>query len=401
MKFHEYQAKEILRKHGLPVPWGRVAATPTEAEFNMLHIQRRLKYPSAVVKAQIHAGGRGKAGGVKLVHAHEECARVAASLLGKKLVTPQTGSEGKLVTRVYVEQASKIEKEYYLALLIDRSRPAITIVASTEGGMDIEEVAARTPDKVVKVYIDPRFGLQSFYLHGLIIKLGLQGTPLACEFYPLVENLYKVFRARDLSLLEINPLAVVDGKFSILDTKMVSDDNASFRQDDFRFYRDYAEENDQEMDASKSDLTFISLPGDIGCIVNGAGLAMATMDIVKRYGGEPANFVDLGGGSSEEQVRNAFRIVLKDKGVKVILVNIFGGIMRCDVIANALIAAVSDLGLSVPLVIRLQGTNVEKGREILKASGISLISVNDMREGAEKAIALTRKSENQQAVGGK
>ena len=386
MKIHEYQGKNILRVHGLPVPKGYVATTATEAEFAML----RLRTPKAVVKAQIHAGGRGKAGGVKLVHSPQECYAVAKEMLGRVLVTAQTGDAGREVKRVYVEEAAKIEREFYFAILVDRDVPAITLIASTQGGVDIEEVAAKDPKQIVKVHINPRIGLCGFYLHELAVGLGLQGTPYANQLPPLIEGLYRVFNKCDLSLLEINPLAIVDGKLTILDTKITTDDNAHFRQEEFQGLRDFNEEDERDIDASKARVSYIGLQGSIGCLVNGAGLAMATMDIIKYYGGQPANFLDIGGGSNEEQVKSAFRIILKDPSVGGIYVNIFGGIMHCDVIANGMVAAAQDLNLQIPLVIRLEGTNVEKGKKILQESNLQLIAADSMAEGARKIVEIVK-----------
>ena len=386
MKIHEYQAKELLRQHDIPVPPGFVASSPIEAEFAML----RLKTNLAVVKAQIHAGGRGKAGGVKLVKSPNACRETAAEMLGKTLVTHQTGPAGRKVRRVYIEAGSKIEREFYLAFLIDRATASVAIVASTAGGMDIEEVAAKDAEKIITVHINPRIGLQGFYIYQLIMGLGLGGTGLSCQFFTLVQNLYRVFMQHDLSLLEINPLAVVEGRFMVLDTKITIDDAALFRQEKLVGLRDFSEEDERESEASKFSISYIGLQGSIGCLVNGAGLAMATMDIIKHCGGEPANFLDVGGGATEEQVTNAFRIILQDPAVKGIFVNIFGGIMRCDVIASALITAARNLKLQVPVVVRLEGTNVEQGKEILARSDLQIIAATDMADGAEKIVELVK-----------
>lgn len=384
MKIHEYQAKALLRQHNIAVPDGYVATSAIEAEFAML----RLKTNLAVVKAQIHAGGRGKAGGVKLVKSPAECRKIAGEMLGKTLVTHQTGIEGQQVRRVYIEQGSDIAREFYLAFLVDRERAAIAIVASTQGGMDIEEVAAQDAAKIVTVHIDPTIGLQSFYLYRLILALGLGGTPLARKFYSLVESLYEVFQRYDLSLLEINPLAVVNDDFVVLDSKVIIDDNALARQEQLLALRDFDEEDEREIEASKFSISYVGLSGSIGCLVNGAGLAMATMDIIKHYGGEPANFLDVGGGANEEQVTNAFRIILQDKAVQGIFVNIFGGIMRCDTIANGLVAAARELQLKVPLVVRLEGTNVNQGKEVLRNSKLQIIAAADMADGAQRIVKL-------------
>ncbi len=388
MKIHEYQAKALLRRHRVPVGRGYAVTSAIEAEFAML----RLQTDRAVVKAQIHAGGRGKAGGVKLVNSPAECRTVAGEMLGKTLVTPQTGARGQQVQRLYIEAGADIAREFYLSLLIDRERAAIAIVASTQGGMDIEEVAAKDAGQILTVHVDPRIGLKSFYLYRLLIGLGLAGTPLAGKFHPLVENLYRVFRRYDLSLLEINPLAVVDDDWVVLDSKVIIDGNALFRQKRLQEWRDFAEEDEREVEASKCNISYIGLSGSIGCLVNGAGLAMATMDIIKHYGGEPANFLDVGGGANEEQVTDAFRIILQDRAVQGIFVNIFGGIMRCDTIANGLVAAARELRLKVPLVVRLEGTNVEQGKAILQRSQLRIVAAHDMADGAQRIVALLNAS---------
>ena len=375
-----------MRRNRVAVPRGYAVTTAVEAEFAML----RLKSELAVVKAQIHAGGRGKAGGVKLVKSSAECRRVADELLGKTLVTHQTGAGGELVRQLYIEAGSQIAREFYLAFLIDRERAAIAIVASTQGGMDIEAVAAKDATQIITVHVDPRIGLQSFYIYRLLIALGLNGTDLASKFYRMVENLYRVFKRYDLSLLEINPLAVVADDFVVLDSKVIIDDNALFRQEKLLELRDFAAEDAREVEASKFSISYVGLSGSIGCLVNGAGLAMATMDIIKHYGGEPANFLDVGGGANEEQVTNAFRIILQDKAVRGIFVNIFGGIMRCDTIANGLVAAVRELQLNVPLVVRLEGTNVESGKKILQQSQLRIVAAEDMADGAQKIVELVK-----------
>ena len=382
VKIHEYQAKDILRRHGVELPAGYAVSSAVEAEFAML----RLKTDLAVVKAQIHAGGRGKAGGVKVVHSPAECRQVANELLGKTLVTKQTGPAGKKVHRLYIEAGSKIEREYYLALLVDRERSAITVVASTQGGMDIEEVAAQDPQQIIKVTIDPSLGFRSFHAYQLICGLAINGTVFARQFYTLLEKLYGIFCQYDLSLLEINPLAVVGERLLVLDSKVTIDDNALFRHQELLGLRDFSEEDEREIEASKYRLSYIGLQGSIGCLVNGAGLAMATMDIIKHYGGQPANFLDVGGGATEDQVKNAFRIILQDDAVKAVFVNIFGGIMRCDTIAKGLIAAVQEL--TIPVVVRLEGTNVEQGKDLLDKSGLQLIVANDMADGARKVVEL-------------
>ncbi len=388
MKIHEYQAKALLRRNRIPVPRGHAVSSAVEAEFAML----RLKTDLAVVKAQIHAGGRGKAGGVKLVKSPRECGQVADEMLGKMLVTPQTGAAGQQVRCVYIEAGAEIAQEFYLALLVDRERAAIAIVASKQGGMDIEAVAAKDASQIVTVHIDPRIGLKSFYLHRLTLALGLAGTSLARKFHVLVENLYRVFNRYDLSLLEINPLAVVNDDLVVLDSKLSIDGNALFRQEKLLELRDFNEEDAREIEASKYGINYIGLSGSIGCLVNGAGLAMATMDIIKHYGGEPANFLDVGGGANEEQVTNAFRIILQDEVVQGIFVNIFGGIMHCDTIANGLVAAARELQLKVPLVVRLEGSSVKQGKEILQNSQLRIVTANDMADGAQRIVALTNKS---------
>ncbi len=388
MKIHEYQAKALLRRNRIPVPRGYAVNSAIEAEFAML----RLKTDLAVVKAQIHAGGRGKAGGIKLVKSPTKCGQVAGEMLGKTLVTHQTGASGQQVRRVYIEEGSEIAREFYLALLIDREQAAIAIVASTQGGMDIEAVAAKDASQIVTVHVDPRIGLKSFYLYRLILALGLAGTPLSSKFYTLVENLYRIFHRYDLSLLEINPLALVNDNFVVLDSKVIIDGNALFRQEKLLELRDFDEEDVREIEASKFSISYVGLSGSIGCLVNGAGLAMATMDIIKHYGGEPANFLDVGGGANEEQVTNAFRIILQDKSVRGIFVNIFGGIMRCDTIANGLVTAARELQLKLPLVVRLEGTNVEQGKEILQNSQLRIVAASDMADGAQKIVELVSKS---------
>lgn len=386
MNIHEYQAKELFARHGVPVPRGVVASTPVEAEFGM----RRLGCDVAVVKAQVHAGGRGKAGGVKVVKSFDDCRAEAERMLGMTLVTHQTGPEGKTVHKVYVEEGSSIEKEYYLALLVDRETASVAIMASTEGGMDIEEVAEKTPEKIVTVHVDPTIGLQGFHLRRLVFGLGLEKSQMK-DMQSFIKGVYKMFVTYDFSLLEINPLVLTsEGRFLALDGKMNFDDNALFRHDEIARFRDFEEENSREVEASKWGLSYIGLDGDIGCLVNGAGLAMATMDIIKFYGGEPANFLDVGGGANKDQVKNAFRIILNDDQVKGIFVNIFGGIMRCDVIADGVVAAARELGLEVPLVVRLEGTNVDQGKKILQESGLKIIAADNMADGAEKIVAAVK-----------
>lgn len=382
MNIHEYQAKKLFADNGVPVPEGYLARSGIEAEFAM----RRLKTPVAVVKAQVHAGGRGKAGGVKLVKSPEECRKVAEEMIGMNLVTHQTGPEGKDVHEVYIETGSDIKKEYYLAMFLDRETATVGCMFSTEGGMDIEEVADKTPEKIITINIDPTLGLQGYNLRELNFGIGLDKAE-SKELLSIVKKLYKMFLKYDFSMLEINPLIVTgDGKMMAIDGKMDFDDNALFRQKEVEAFRDFREEDPREIEASKYGLSYIGLDGDIGCMVNGAGLAMATMDIIKHYSGDPANFLDVGGGATEEMVKNAFRIILQDDKVKGVFVNIFGGIMQCDIIARGVVAAAKDLGLTVPLAVRLEGTNVEEGKKILKSSGLKIIAADDMADGAKKIV---------------
>ena len=380
MNIHEYQAKKLFADNNIPVPEGYLAASGIEAEFAF----RRLKSPVSVVKAQIHAGGRGKAGGVKLVKTPEECREAAEKMIGTTLVTHQTGPEGKKVNKVYIESGSNILKEYYLALLLDRETASVAIMFSTEGGMDIEEVAEKTPDKIINVNVDPTTGLQGYHLRALCLGLKLPKDE-SKTLSKIIKDLYKMFLKYDYSMLEINPLVVTEsGAMMPLDGKMNFDDNALYRHPEIECLRDFEEEDPREVEASKYGLSYIGLDGNIGCLVNGAGLAMATMDIIKHYGGEPANFLDVGGGATEEQVTNAFRIILQDESVKGIFVNIFGGIMQCDIIANGIISASKALGVKVPLAVRLEGTNVEKGQKILEDSGLDIMSAANMADGARK-----------------
>ncbi len=382
MNIHEYQAKELFRLNGVPVPEGYLARTPIEAEFAMM----RLGTPKAVVKAQVHAGGRGKGGGVKLVSSPSECAETAKKMLGMRLVTPQTGAEGKLVRKVYIESGSAIAKEYYLAMTVDRETATIAIMFSTEGGMDIEEVAAKTPDKIITAFVDPTVGLQDFHIRKIIYGFKLP-KEISKEFTAIIKNLYKMFLRYDFSLLEINPLIVTaENRLMALDGKMNFDSNALYRHKDIEAMRDFEEEDVREIEASKYGLNYIGLDGNIACMVNGAGLAMATMDIIKHYGGQPANFLDVGGGATQEMVTNAFRILLQDDNVKAVFINIFGGIMRCDVIANGVVAAAREIGLKLPVVVRLEGTNVNEGKRILEESKLNLIVADNMADGAQKVI---------------
>ncbi|MFD1341025.1 ADP-forming succinate--CoA ligase subunit beta [Litorisediminicola beolgyonensis] len=392
MNIHEYQAKALLRSYGAPVSDGRVVLRSEEAKT----AAGGLDGPLWVVKAQIHAGGRGKGsfkeaeagekGGVRLAKSVEEAAEEAKKMLGKTLVTHQTGPAGKQVNRVYIEEGSDIERELYLALLVDRGSSRVSFVCSTEGGMDIEEVAASTPDKILSFTVDPATGYQPWHGRRIAFALGLEGQQVK-QCVKLMGLLYKAFIERDMEMLEINPLIITDkGDLKVLDAKLGFDGNAIYRQSDVAELRDETEEDPKELQASKYDLNYIALDGEIGCMVNGAGLAMATMDIIKLYGAEPANFLDVGGGATKEKVTEAFKIITSDPNVKGILVNIFGGIMRCDVIAEGVVAAVKEVGLKVPLVVRLEGTNVEKGKEIINTSGLDVIAADDLKDGAQKIV---------------
>jgi succinyl-CoA synthetase beta subunit len=384
MKIHEYQGKAILARHGVPVPRGEVAFTAAEAG----EIARRLGGVIVVVKAQIHAGGRGKGGGVKLARSPEEAERIARDMIGMTLITHQTGPEGRVVSRVLVEEGLQMTRELYLSLVLDRAAGKPVMMASAAGGMDIEEVAASTPDKIVKVYIEPGVGLVPFEARQLGFAIGLDGAQVN-KFVKLATALYEAFVATDASLVEINPLVVTAaGDLLALDAKMNFDDNALYRHPDIRELRDLGEEDPLEIEASKSSLNYIHLDGTIGCMVNGAGLAMATMDIIKLAGGEPANFLDVGGGANAEQIRNAFKILMADKNVKAVLINIFGGILRCDVLAQGVIAAVRDLGVGVPIVIRMEGTNVDEGKRLLRESGMNFATADSMDEAAKKVVQL-------------
>jgi succinyl-CoA synthetase beta subunit len=384
MKIHEYQAKSILARHGVPVPRGEVAFNPTEAG----DIARRLGGPVVVVKAQIHAGGRGKGGGVKLAKSADEAEQIARALIGMTLVTHQTGPEGRVVSRVLVEEGLQMTRELYLSLLLDRAAGKPVLMASAAGGMDIEEVAAKTPEQIVRVYLEPGVGVVPFEARQLAFGIGL-GGPQVNAFVKLVTALYDAFVATDASLVEINPLVVTAaGDLIALDAKMNFDDNALYRHADIRDLRDLSEEDPLEIEASKYSLNYIHLDGNIGCMVNGAGLAMATMDIIKLAGGEPANFLDVGGGANAEQIRNAFKILMSDRNVKAVLINIFGGILRCDVLAQGVIAAVKELGVPVPIVIRMEGTNVDEGKRLLRESGMKLTTADSMDEAARAAVQL-------------
>jgi succinyl-CoA synthetase beta subunit len=381
MNIHEYQAKAVLSKYGVAVPKGKVADNPAEAE----KIAKEFGTP-VVVKAQIHAGGRGKGGGVKFAKTSDEAREYAKQILGMTLVTHQTGPQGKKVKRVLIEQAGRIKRELYLGMVIDRALSRVVMMASTEGGMEIETVAANTPEKILKEWVDPAVGLLPFQARKLAFGLGIPGE-LTGKAVKLMTALYKAFVDTDCSLAEINPLVLTeDGDIVALDAKMNFDGNGLFRHKDIEALRDLDEEDPTETEASGFGLSYISLDGNIGCMVNGAGLAMATMDMIKHCGGNPANFLDVGGGATAEAVTNAFRLILSDSKVKAILVNIFGGIMRCDVIAEGVVAAAKNLGLTVPLVVRLEGTNVEKGKEILAASKLNIIAAADMGDAAKKAV---------------
>jgi succinyl-CoA synthetase beta subunit len=381
MNIHEYQAKAVLSKYGVAVPKGKVADTPAQAEV----IAEEYGTP-VVIKAQIHAGGRGKGGGVKLAKTSAEARKYAHEIIGMTLVTPQTGPQGRKVKRVLVEQAGKIQKELYLGIVVDRAVSQVVVMASTEGGMEIETVAAKTPEKILKEWVDPAVGLLQFQARKLAFGLGIP-KELTRKAVKLMTGLYNAFVDTDCSLVEINPLVLTeDGDIIALDAKMNFESNGLFRHQDIQALRDFDEEDPTETEASNYDLSYIRLDGNIGCMVNGAGLAMATMDMIKSCGGSPANFLDVGGGAGVEQVTNAFRLILSDEKVKAILVNIFGGIMRCDIIAEGVVTAAKTLGLSVPLVVRLEGTNVEKGKEILATSKLNIIPAADMGDAAKKVV---------------
>ncbi|APT47199.1 ADP-forming succinate--CoA ligase subunit beta [Bacillus safensis] len=386
MNIHEYQGKEILRKYGVSVPNGKVAFTPDEA----VKASEELGSSVYVVKAQIHAGGRGKAGGVKIAKTKDEVKGFAEELLGKTLVTHQTGPEGREIKRLLIEEGCDIQKEYYVGLVLDRATSRIVLMASEEGGTEIEEVAEKTPEKIVKVVIDPAIGLQGYQAREVAFKINIP-TKLVGQAVKFMTSLYNAFIEKDCSIAEINPLVVTgDGKVMALDAKLNFDSNALYRQKDILEYRDLDEEDPKEIEASKYDLSYISLDGNIGCMVNGAGLAMSTMDIIKHYGGDPANFLDVGGGATAEKVTEAFKIILSDQNVKGIFVNIFGGIMKCDVIAEGVVEATKQVGLTLPLVVRLEGTNVELGKRILSDSGLNITSAESMADGAEKIVSLVK-----------
>jgi succinyl-CoA synthetase beta subunit len=382
MKIHEYQAKSILARYGVPVPQGEVVFNAADASA----AAKRLG-GTVVVKAQIHAGGRGKGGGVKVVKSPEAAQDAAQKMIGMNLVTYQTGPQGQRVERVLVEQGLSIARELYLGLVLDRSSERPVLMVSPDGGVEIERVAEEAPERIFKEFIHPGIGLSAYQTRKLAFALGLQG-PQVAQAAKLMSAVYDAFVKTDASLVEINPLIVThDGSLLALDAKMNFDDNALYRHPDIKEMRDFAEEDPLEIEASKYSLNYIKLDGTVGCMVNGAGLAMATMDIIKLAGGEPANFLDVGGGANAEQIRNAFKILMSDKNVRAVLINIFGGILRCDVLAEGLIAAVKELGVPVPIVIRMEGTNVEKGKQMLRDSGLNFTTADDMREAAEKVVA--------------
>ena len=387
MKIHEYQAKSVLARFGVPVPRGEVALSPAEAG----DVARRLGGDVVVVKAQIHAGGRGKGGGVKLARSAEEAEQLAKHMIGMTLVTHQTGPEGKKVGRVLIEEGLQIERELYVSIVIDRASACPVIIASAAGGMDIEEVAASEPEKILREVVNRGTGIIPFQARKLAFGMGLPGSA-ANKLTTVLQSLYRAFIETDASMIEINPLILTKGgDLLALDAKVTFDDNALYRHPDLRDFRDITEEDPLEVEASKFSLNYIRLDGNIGCMVNGAGLAMATMDIIKLAGGEPANFLDVGGGANAEQIRNAFKILMSDKNVRAVLINIFGGILRCDVLAQGVIAAVTELGVPVPIVIRMEGTNVEEGKRMLRESGLNFATADSMGEAADKVVALAKK----------
>lgn len=398
MNIHEYQAKSLLKKFGVAVPNGGVAYTPDEA----IQAAKELPGPVWVVKSQIHAGGRGAGrfkggdpdkGGVRLAKSIDEVSAHATAMLGRTLVTKQTGEAGKEVKRVYIEDGCDIAREIYLSILMDRVTSRITVMASTEGGMDIEEVAEKTPEKIIKVAIDPVFGMEGFYARQIAFGLGLEGKQISSAV-KLLMSMYKAFTELDASLIEVNPLVVTgSGDVIALDAKMNFDDNALYRHPEIAEMRDEDEEDPTELEASKHELNYIKLEGSIGCMVNGAGLAMATMDIIKLYGADPANFLDVGGGATKDRVTTAFKIILSDPNVEGILVNIFGGIMRCDVIAEGVVAAAREVSLQVPLVVRLEGTNVDLGKKILSVSGLAIIAADNLADAAEKIVTAVKEAQ--------
>jgi len=384
MNLHEYQAKQLFAAYGIPVPNGRPAESPADAAAAAQALGGSLW----VVKAQVHAGGRGKAGGVKLCRSTEEVRAAAASLLGRRLVTHQTGPEGLPVNMLLIEAGSDIARELYLSVLVDRSREQLVFMASAAGGMEIEEVAAETPEKIFRVHVHPAAGIQPYQIRELAFGLGITEKSQMVTFSKIVNGLYRLFMEKDASLVEVNPLIVTrDGRVLALDAKLNLDDNALFRQPELAAMRDASQEDARESEARQHELNYVSLDGNIACMVNGAGLAMATMDIIKLHGGTPANFLDVGGGATSERVTAAFKLILSNRGVKAILVNIFGGIVRCDLIAEGIIAAVKDVGVRVPVVVRLEGTNVEQGQRLLAKSGLAITPANDLTDAAKKVVA--------------
>ena len=390
MNIHEYQGKQIFTRYGIPVPKGIPAFSVAEVKSAAEKLVAETKNDVVVVKAQIHAGGRGKAGGVKVVKGAAAAEEAAQKLIGATLVTPQTGPKGKKVERLYVEQGLAIAREIYMAMLVDREQRRICFMASTEGGVEIEKVAAETPEKILKAWIDPATGFMPYQARKIGFQLGLSGATLN-EFVSFAQKMYAMFLAEDCSLVEINPFVVTkEGGVVALDAKINFDDNASFRHKEWEELRDKSEENPQETEAKETGISYVALEGNIGCLVNGAGLAMSTMDIIKHFGGEPANFLDVGGGATKDQVTKAFQLIMKDPEVKGIFVNIFGGIMKCDIIAEGVIAATKAVGLSVPLVVRLEGTNVELGCELLAKSGLAITPASNMIDGAQKIVELVK-----------
>lgn len=388
MKIHEYQAKQILDKYGVRIPKGEVAETPSKAR----EIAERIG-PRVVLKAQVHAGGRGKGGGIKLVSSAQEVEKIAQEMIGMTLITHQTGPEGKLVKRILVEEAIDITRELYIGIVVDRAKEAPVVMASSEGGVEIEKVAAETPELIFKEYVNPATGFLGFQARNLAFKLGLEGETFK-QAVKFILSLYKAFEATDASLAEINPLLITnEGNILALDAKMNFDDNALLRHPEIKEMRDLDEEEPLEVEALKHNLNYIKLDGDVGCMVNGAGLAMATMDIIMHSGGMPANFLDVGGGVSEEAVKNAFKILVSDEDVQAALINIFGGIVRCDLVANGIVKAAKEIGLKVPMVVRLEGTNVDLGKKILEESGLAFYPAASMKEAAEKVVPLAKQQE--------
>ncbi len=394
MKIHEYQAKEILKKFNIPIQDGVVVDTADAVEAAINQVSATLNANQYVIKAQVHAGGRGKGGGVKFSSSKEKAIENAKNILGMTLITPQTGAEGQLVRKIMIAEALDIAKEYYVAITLDRAQGKNVIMASTEGGMEIEEVAEHSPEKIIRVWVEPAHGLQGFQARYIAFKLGLEGDQFK-QFIKLLSNLYNCFIKTDASIVEVNPLVVTEqGNVVALDAKFNFDSNALYRHPDVVEMRDIHEENPTEVEASKFNLNYIKLDGNVGCMVNGAGLAMATMDIIKLQGGEPANFLDVGGGANVETVKNGFRIILSDPNVKAVLINIFGGIVRCDRVANGIIQAVKELDLKVPVVVRLEGTNAELAKQLLSESGVAIIPASGLADAAEKVVAAAKGAKN-------